>query len=617
MVEKVYNNNMEKNKCKRCGKETSNPVYCSRDCANKSNTKAWSKGLTKEDHPSLKKIGQNISKIRQENNWGAWNKGLTKENDDRMKKSAQNMSKSKKGNKKAIEAAKKNLKKATEARSKKCKEQRVIKEKQKEELKNISQEIEKLKRVEKFITQLNKVKDEKSAFNSMTTKEKVEYYLLKKGCKQTKNNLDKDRDWFFNKTKEILYKKTFFIKSEDINSRIYALFNNLKEHPKCKVCKNDLKWRGSFPTFCSNSCKNIGLSFEDNMKKLSKYVEPLFKIEQWEGVREIHKWRCKRCNLEFEDNWTGKKYPRCPNCYSLNKVNKMNKGVSLQELEMRNWIIDLGEEVESNYRVYKKKENNKKFHREIDIYLPDYKLGIELDGIYVHSEIGGGKDKNYHKEKDEFFQTFGIKVLHFWDIEWIEKTKIVKSIIKNKIGKSDKRVYARNCIVKELNSKQSRVFLNENHLQGFKASSIYIGLFVEDKIVSILSLSKSRYNKNYDFEITRFCSKLNTIVVGGFSKLLNYFLIRNKGCSIVSYVDLRFGKGNFYLKNNFKYGKTSSPNYFYTKDYINLESRIKYQKHKLKNILEIYDDSLSEWENMQLNGYDRIWDCGNSSYYLL
>ena len=27
--------------------------------------------------------------------------------------------------------------------------------------------------------------------------------------------------------------------------------------------------------------------------------------------------------------------------------------------------------------------------------------------------------------------------------------------------------------------------------------------------------------------------------------------------------------------------------------------------------VEIFDESLSEWENMKLNGYDRIWDCGN------
>ncbi len=40
-------------------------------------------------------------------------------------------------------------------------------------------------------------------------------------------------------------------------------------------------------------------------------------------------------------------------------------------------------------------------------------------------------------------------------------------------------------------------------------------------------------------------------------------------------------------------------------------SRLQFQKHKLKNILENFDPNLTEWENMQLNGFDRIWDCGN------
>ena len=36
----------------------------------------------------------------------------------------------------------------------------------------------------------------------------------------------------------------------------------------------------------------------------------------------------------------------------------------------------------------------------------------------------------------------------------------------------------------------------------------------------------------------------------------------------------------------------------------------------LKNKLLIYDKSLSEWQNMQINKYDRIWDCGNLKYEL-
>lgn len=50
------------------------------------------------------------------------------------------------------------------------------------------------------------------------------------------------------------------------------------------------------------------------------------------------------------------------------------------------------------------------------------------------------------------------------------------------------------------------------------------------------------------------------------------------------------------------------------KNYHSRESRNKYQKHKLKNLLENFDPKLSEIENMVNNGFDRIWDCGNKVF---
>ena len=55
----------------------------------------------------------------------------------------------------------------------------------------------------------------------------------------------------------------------------------------------------------------------------------------------------------------------------------------------------------------------------------------------------------------------------------------------------------------------------------------------------------------------------------------------------------------------------------YTKNYLQLESRLKYQKHKLKKRFNLSDSDLtskSEWEIMQDNGYDRLWDSGNTRW---
>lgn len=58
----------------------------------------------------------------------------------------------------------------------------------------------------------------------------------------------------------------------------------------------------------------------------------------------------------------------------------------------------------------------------------------------------------------------------------------------------------------------------------------------------------------------------------------------------------------------------SAPSYRYTRDYRTLYHRTAFQKHLLEKKLEYFNPSLSEWDNMVINGYDRIWDCGTLVY---
>ena len=81
----------------------------------------------------------------------------------------------------------------------------------------------------------------------------------------------------------------------------------------------------------------------------------------------------------------------------------------------------------------------------------------------------------------------------------------------------------------------------------------------------------------------------------------------------MTYSDLRFGQGLSYLKLDFKYIGKTPPNYFYfRKNGDELETRFKYQKHKLKNMLG-YSDEKTEFEIMSDNYY-RLYDCGNNKY---
>ncbi|ANH51304.1 putative Hef-like homing endonuclease [Campylobacter phage PC14] len=244
--------------------------------------------------------------------------------------------------------------------------------------------------------------------------------------------------------------------------------------------------------------------------------------------------------------------------------------------------------------------------KELDFYLPGYNLAIECNGDYWHSEQMG-KDKNYHLNKTEKCKEKGIQLLHIFESSWIEKKEIWKSIINNKLGKSDK-IMARKCILKQVSKAEEKEFLESNHLQGFTGSSICYGLYYKDELMCLMSFGKPRFTNSYDWELIRLCTKMGLNIVGGASRLLKHFHKNNPG-SLISYSDRLYSDGSIYKQLGFSFSHYSAPGYFYIKGN-NKYSRQQFMKHKLKDKLERFDPNLTEYENMLLNGYNRVWDCG-------
>lgn len=276
-----------------------------------------------------------------------------------------------------------------------------------------------------------------------------------------------------------------------------------------------------------------------------------------------------------------------------------SRNKSKGEIELKNYIRDLGFECKS----VKKLHNNKRY--EIDCFIPDLNIGFEYCGEYWHS-INAGLEKKYHQDKYFWAKEQGIDLITIFESEWKLKHDIVKSIINHKLKMSHK-IYARNTIFKEINRNKAREFHNKNHIHGYVNSSLNYGLYYKDELVSVISFSKPRFDKRYEYEITRFSSLINTVVIGGFTKLLKNSNLK----SIITYADLRFGSGEVYLKSGFKQLNPTPPNYRYFKTIF--ESRIKYQKHKLTK-MKHYSPDKTEHEIMMLNNYYIVYDCGNNKY---
>jgi hypothetical protein len=281
------------------------------------------------------------------------------------------------------------------------------------------------------------------------------------------------------------------------------------------------------------------------------------------------------------------------------------------EKEIEQFILSLG----INVDVCNKKILS---GTEIDLFLPEYNIGIEYNGLYWHSE-NQGKNKSYHLDKTKKCLSVGVRLIHIFSDEWISKKDIIKNRLLNLLHKNDNKIYARKCKILFINKKEKKDFLNKTHLQGNDKSSIMIGLKYNDQIVAVATFGNLRNSlgnktkKDNVFELYRF-SSLN--VVGGFNRLLKFFVKEFSPKKIITYADRNWSPSNdFCFYGNvagFTLVSETKPNYSYTKKYDKREHRFNYRKDILVKMG--FNPEKSESQIMMENGYDRIWDTGNLKY---
>ena len=286
----------------------------------------------------------------------------------------------------------------------------------------------------------------------------------------------------------------------------------------------------------------------------------------------------------------------CPICATL-------KNGSIGQEQVTKFISDLGFNVLRNHSL----PNG----RELDIYIPELNIAFEYNGLFWHSETH--RPNNYHRDKTRFCNSNGIRLFHIFEDEWEFKQDIVKARICSILGKNKKKIYARDCIVKEISNGVASKFLNRNHIQGNAISKYRYGLFYENKLIAVMTfcklrktLIKKKYKPGY-YELLRFCSKKGYNIIGGVSKLLKYFIKTVKPHHIITYADICWTDGEVYKKIGFKWVCNTRPNYYYIVDR-KRENRFKYRKSEL--VKQGFDRNRTEHEIMLERKIYRIYDCG-------
>jgi hypothetical protein len=405
------------------------------------------------------------------------------------------------------------------------------------------------------------------------------------------------------------YFKELLERRENTCLEKYGVKNPLQsEDIKNKVITTNLKRYGMSIASKSQSIKNKQSKIKliqtyNKLVRFNKHIIPLFKIEEYHGnhnTRE-YEWKCVKCNNNFKYKYLNGIMPKCPICYPPLKSEEINIENIIKQFYKGNII----------------RNTRSIINGELDYFFPDLNVAIEYDGLYWHTELSNNKNKNYHLNKTEMCSYNNIKLIHIFEDEWLNNKKIVISRIKNSLKCIKRKIYARKCITKQIDSNIANKFLNKYHIQGACNSSVYLGAFYKNRLISVMSFGKNRKalglaHKENCWELIRFCSVLNFNIVGIGSKLLSYFEKNYNPQKIISYADRRWSNGNFYTQIGFTLDHISRPNYWY----VPLTGqkrfhRFNFRKQILSKKLETYNPDLSEWENMQLNGYDRIWDCGN------
>lgn len=346
-------------------------------------------------------------------------------------------------------------------------------------------------------------------------------------------------------------------------------------------------------------------------------------------------FKCLRCNKEFiKDKEIGlskgnpQKFPRCLSCYPIHTLNKC----SLFHQEVLGYMINtLGinkSEIIENDRTVLKEIN-----KEVDLYIPGKKIAFELNGNIWHTEIYGGKVPDYHLNKTVVSEKQGVRLIHIFEDEWIDKRELVKEKISYLLGARANKpaAYARCCTIKPIEASMANFFLEANHLQGGETgSSVRLGAFHKQAnkniLVAVMTFGQPRERMGSEkeegsWELNRFATDITMKVPGIGSKLFSRFVKTHVPNKVISYADKRWSTpivSNVYDRLGFKLVSTSHPTYFYVhpnkKNYKLRETRYKFRKPNLAKLFPDYDASKTEWENMKEHGYDKIWDCGTLKY---
>ena len=478
------------------------------------------------------------------------------------------------------------------------------------------------------------------------------------------------REWFlknnFEKEYEQILNKTSFLTNPTFVQRVYHILHGVNFVPVCLNCQTKVPIFESinkgYRKYCSCKCQVIhsketrkttiiekygelplcskksiekrkktciekyGVEFPLQSKEMQdKKLQTIFDrygVENPSQLQEVKEKKAKTCLK----NWgTNNPNQREEVLEKRKKTNIEKYGVEhfFQSEEFKEMSKDFTSSNKSNAEIeilefiktivcFNIEQGNKSIlnGKELDILIKEKNIAIEYCGLYWHSTKF--RNASYHKEKFDACKKQGIRLITIFEDEWLKNKNLIKTKLTHILGvnKSEK-IFARKCSIKIVSRAEKTEFFDRYHIQGNGISSINIGLYFNNELVSCMSF-KDR--KQGIYELDRYATKY--VVVGGFNKILNYFKNNYDWQEIITFADLRWHLGAIYEQSGFVRDKLLNPDYSYI---INNKRVHKFNFRKAlikKKFPDMYNENLSESANMENIGILKIYDCGKIKFKL-
>lgn len=214
------------------------------------------------------------------------------------------------------------------------------------------------------------------------------------------------------------------------------------------------------------------------------------------------------------------------------------------------------------------------------LYLPELALYVQC------FSLADFKLAKQHSNPDHWQQEFlqlkheEFEIIRIWEDIWYTHSTWIKQYFSYRKHKSTS-IFARDLRVIDINKEVASQFLEKEHLLGKVQAKRFMGLVVpthrqfrnisseylvgDQKLVGVAAFAKTMVMKETELkgqlsgELIRFCSIMGTRIVGGLSKVIQYYQQDEKVDNIMTYIDLEWNRGQGYQSIGFQEVQLTKP----------------------------------------------------------